>query len=103
MTGTHNKALVVNSFWAKIFSSLIVMLVAGGITFAWNVNADTTNLKLQMEQMQQAALPSRMDKLEERVDAGFRVQEKTLDKLGDKLDRIEQKLSDNVVRTTRPR
>lgn len=99
MTGVHNKALVVNSFWAKIFSVLFTAAVVGGVSFAWNVNADTSNLKIQVYQIQQAALPSRMDKLEERVDTGFRAQEKTLDKLDAKLDRIEQKISYGDVKT----
>lgn len=91
---THNKAMVINTGWAKVFGTLFSAMVIGGVGFAWNTNADTTVLKEQVYEMRQASLPSRMDKLEQRVDSGFTNQNQLLEKLSNKLDQIDAKVSE---------
>ena len=100
---THQKAVVISQGWASIFGVLLTSFIIGGVTFAWNVYGETTNLKSQMDDVRRAELPSRMDRLEEKVAGGFANTSRTLDKVDQKLDKIDLKLSESEVRDRRVR
>ena len=93
MNTRSHKALVINGFWATVFAGL-VSAILGGFGFAWSVYADTTTLKEQVAEVKKAELPSRMDRLEVNVAAGFSEQNRLLEKVDKRLERIEQGLQD---------
>lgn len=93
MNTRSHKALVINGFWATVFAGL-VSAILGGSGFAWSVYADTTTLKEQVAEVKKAELPSRMDRLEVNVAAGFSEQNRLLEKVDKRLERIEQGLQD---------
>ncbi len=64
----RKSALIISSFWATVLGGLISSAILGGVTYAWAQNNATVTLQTQVAALQQAALPSRMDKLESKVD-----------------------------------
>jgi len=103
MAGVHDKAAVITQPFAKIITALSIAAIIGGFGFAWDVKGETTNLKSQIDDIRQAALPSRMDKLEQKVDSGFKNQDKMLDSLDSKLDNIYYKLTNDDRRSVKTR
>jgi hypothetical protein len=68
MAEKHHRAIVLTDFWAKVLSGLLVSCIIGGGGYAWNANAANARLQEKVESLEQAKLPSRLDKLEVKVD-----------------------------------
>src|SRR5262245_10908722 len=66
---SQHRAIVINNFWAGILGTLFTTCIVGGITFAWNSNAQQAVTQSKVEILEQANLPSRLDRLEEKVNS----------------------------------
>lgn len=71
MTGTHNKAAIINKWWGGIIASIIVLFAAGSFSFAWNSNSQQASMKTsigtveaQISTIQESKLPERMASIE---------------------------------------
>ncbi len=103
MAEVHQKAAVITLPFARVITALSTAAILSGFGFAWKVQAETTNLRSQIDDIRQAALPSRMDKLEQKVDSGFQNQDKMLDRLDRKLDTIDYKLTNDDRKSVKTR
>ena len=68
MADKQHKAIILTDWWAGVLGTLLCACILGGVSFAWNAHSETAVLQDQVDRIEQANLPSRLDKLEEKVD-----------------------------------
>src|SRR4051812_41217700 len=61
------RSIEINDFWAGIIGTLLVTVIIGGFSLAWNVTNAQSITQEKVESIEKANVPSRMDKLEEKV------------------------------------
>ncbi len=88
---SHNKAVVINRWWAGLFASLAATSMISAFGFAWSANSQqaVTQSEVQMLKEQQRAMqnvPERLARVEETV----RGTDKTVESINRKLDVIIQ-------------
>lgn len=92
---THNKAaVIVNKFWAGVFSVVCSSAIVGGIAYAVNANEKFIRIDEKVESISAADLPERMARMEERMAAQMAISgriEKKQDNMDDKLDKLLRK------------
>ena len=91
----HQKAFIINQLWAGIFASLLVSAILGGVAYAWQDNAEKSELRTKLEAIEGAQLPDRMVRIETKIestnDSVRRIEAQQI-KIDDKIDKIVEKL-----------
>jgi protein involved in polysaccharide export with SLBB domain len=85
------KALVVSPFFATIFATIAAGGLAGGMTYAWNTNADFAVLQRDVKQIKDANLDVRMSVIEQNfrsVSESMIRMETSQSRMNDKLDKL---------------
>ena len=91
MQQQHRKALVISPFFATIFSSIAIATMIGGISYAWNSNADLAVLQRDVKQIKDANLDVRISVMEQNIKSGAEAMtrlEIRLSRIDDKLDKV---------------
>ena len=65
---THDRAIILNRYWAGLLSSLLAALVIGGLGYAWNANAQIAVLRSDVDDLKKAELASRLSRMEGKLD-----------------------------------
>lgn len=87
----HDKALIINKFWASVLTSVIGSAIIGGIAYAWTANASIAVLQNDVRQIQAANLDTRLTRMEEQIKASAGMVDeikKQQNRMDDKLDRL---------------
>lgn len=82
-----HKVVAISQRWLAFWSTIAAALVVGGITYAWNANADFAVVKSQLAPLVEAGFPERLARIESKLDD---VQEMKAQqsKMDDKLDKL---------------
>lgn len=87
----HDKALIINKFWASVLASVIGSAIIGGVAYAWTANANIAVLQNDVRQIQAANLDTRLTRMEEQIKASAGTVDeikKQQNRMDDKLDRL---------------
>lgn len=87
----HRKALIISPFFAAIFATLGASMIAGGVGYAWNTNADFAILQRDVKQIKDANLDVRMSVIEQNFrnvsESMVRIETNQI-RTNDKLDKV---------------
>ena len=65
---THDKAIIINKFWAGIIATIVTSFIIGGVGYAWNANAQISMLQSDVNDLKAAKLDVRLARMEEKLD-----------------------------------
>lgn len=79
MAQAHEKAIVINKFWASVYATVIAAALLGGVAYAWQANAQIAVLQRDVNELNNANTNTRLARMEEQ-----------LKNVNDKLDMLRQ-------------